>query len=41
MDGVLLVSLLRDDPLPGLLALYGIPVVLGGRPHDSGAALPV
>jgi DNA-binding LacI/PurR family transcriptional regulator len=38
VDGVLLVSLLRDDPLPGLLARHGIPVVLGGRPHGPGAA---
>ena len=36
VDGVLLVSLHGDDPLPGLLATAGVPVVVGGRP-PSGA----
>ena len=37
VDGVLLVSLHGDDPLPLALARHGLPVVLGGRPlRDSG-----
>ena len=32
VDGVLLLSLHDDDPLPGLLAGRGLPTVLGGRP---------
>ncbi|WP_432836576.1 LacI family DNA-binding transcriptional regulator [Dactylosporangium sp. CA-092794] len=32
VDGVLLLSLHDDDPLPGLLASRGLPTVLGGRP---------
>ncbi len=32
VDGVLLVSLHGDDPLPGLLAESAIPTVVGGRP---------
>lgn len=32
VDGVLLVSLHTDDPLPDRLAGAGLPVVLGGRP---------
>lgn len=32
VDGVLLVSLHGDDPLPELLRARGLPVVLGGRP---------
>ncbi|WP_433469790.1 LacI family DNA-binding transcriptional regulator [Spirillospora sp. CA-128828] len=40
VDGVVMVSLIREDPLPSLLERYGVPVVLGGRPHDSGAARP-
>jgi DNA-binding LacI/PurR family transcriptional regulator len=32
VDGVLLVSLHGDDPLPELLRTRGLPVVLGGRP---------
>jgi DNA-binding LacI/PurR family transcriptional regulator len=32
LDGALLVSLHGADPLPGLLAERGIPVVVGGRP---------
>ncbi|MDA2812703.1 LacI family DNA-binding transcriptional regulator [Nocardiopsis sp. RSe5-2] len=32
VDGVLLVSLHTDDPLPDRLAGAGVPVVLGGRP---------
>lgn len=34
VDGVMVISLLRQDPLPGLLASSGIPTVLGGRPFD-------
>lgn len=33
VDGVLLVSVHADDPLPQQLARDGIPTVLGGRPH--------
>jgi DNA-binding LacI/PurR family transcriptional regulator len=32
IDGVLLLSLHGDDPLPALLASRGVPVVLGGQP---------
>ena len=32
VDGVLLLSMHDDDPLPGLLAERGLPAVLGGRP---------
>lgn len=32
VDGVVLVSLHGDDPLPGDLIRHGIPVVVGGRP---------
>ncbi len=32
VDGVLLLSLHDDDPLPALLAARGLPTVLGGRP---------
>lgn len=32
VDGVLLLSLHRDDPLPGLLEEAGVPFVYGGRP---------
>lgn len=32
VDGVILVSLHDDDPLPGQLVRAGVPVVLGGRP---------
>ena len=32
VDGVLLLSLHDDDPLPGLLRDRGMPFVLGGRP---------
>jgi DNA-binding LacI/PurR family transcriptional regulator len=35
VDGVLLVSLHADDPLPGYLVGAGIPVVVGGRPPDG------
>jgi DNA-binding LacI/PurR family transcriptional regulator len=35
VDGVLLVSLHGDDPLPGLLRESGLPVVAGGRPLGS------
>ncbi|MEA2621973.1 MAG: hypothetical protein QOH61_883 [Chloroflexota bacterium] len=35
-DGVLLVSLHGEDPLPGDLARRGIPVVVGGRPPAEG-----
>ncbi|MDA8372323.1 MAG: LacI family DNA-binding transcriptional regulator [Nocardiopsaceae bacterium] len=33
VDGVLLVSLHRDDPLPDRLAEAGVPCVIGGRPQ--------
>jgi len=36
VDGVLLLSLHGDDPLPGQLARRGVPAVLGGRPHAEG-----
>jgi DNA-binding LacI/PurR family transcriptional regulator len=32
VDGVLLIAMHGDDPLPGLLHAAGVPVVLGGRP---------
>jgi DNA-binding LacI/PurR family transcriptional regulator len=32
VDGVMLLSLHDDDPLPGVLAKRGLPTVLGGRP---------
>jgi len=35
VDGVLLVSLHGDDPLPELLRSRGLPVVLGGRPPSG------
>jgi DNA-binding LacI/PurR family transcriptional regulator len=35
VDGVLLLSLHGDDPLPRHLAEQGLPVVLGGRPAGS------
>jgi DNA-binding LacI/PurR family transcriptional regulator len=35
LDGVLLVSLHGQDPLPAFLAKRGIPVVVGGRPPTS------
>lgn len=35
VDGVLLVSLHGDDPLPSQLAARGIPVVVGGRPPQT------
>jgi len=35
VDGVLLLSLHGDDPLPALLRDRGLPVVLGGRPSGS------
>lgn len=38
VDGVLLISLLRQDPLPGLLASSGVPIVMGGRPFDPAMA---
>jgi DNA-binding LacI/PurR family transcriptional regulator len=38
VDGVLLVSLHDDDPLPGYLVGAGIPVVVGGRPP---AGMPI
>jgi DNA-binding LacI/PurR family transcriptional regulator len=34
VDGVLLLSLHGDDPLPGLIQQRGLPVVFGGRPAD-------
>ncbi|WP_407564521.1 LacI family DNA-binding transcriptional regulator [Streptomyces sp. 184] len=38
VDGALMFSLHRDDPLPGLAAAAGLPVVYGGRPGWPGAA---
>ncbi|MBI3752319.1 MAG: LacI family DNA-binding transcriptional regulator [Chloroflexi bacterium] len=38
VDGVILVSLHGDDPLPGDLLARGIPVVIGGRPATGIAA---
>ncbi|RFU22120.1 LacI family DNA-binding transcriptional regulator [Geodermatophilus marinus] len=35
VDGVILMSLHRDDPLPGTLAAAGVPLVLSGRPLDG------
>ena len=40
VDGALLVSLHRDDPLPERLAEAGVPVVHGGLPQDSDVAAP-
>ena len=37
VDGVLLLSLHGDDPLPVLLAERGLPVVLGGQPSGKAA----
>jgi DNA-binding LacI/PurR family transcriptional regulator len=39
VDGVLLLSLHGDDPLPRQLAARGVPAVLGGRPSER-ASLP-
>jgi len=38
VDGILLVSLHGDDPLPGAIARAGIPYVIGGRPLRTPAA---
>jgi DNA-binding LacI/PurR family transcriptional regulator len=35
VDGVLLLSLHGDDPLPGQLEARGVPAVLGGRPSQA------
>jgi DNA-binding LacI/PurR family transcriptional regulator len=40
VDGVLLLSLHDDDPLPALLADRGLPLVLGGRPARMLTASP-
>ena len=37
VDGVLLLSLHGDDPLPGQLEARGVPAVLGGRPSQASA----
>ncbi|SEG10992.1 DNA-binding transcriptional regulator, LacI/PurR family [Thermomonospora echinospora] len=37
VDGVMMISLHAEDPLPGLLADHGVPTVLGGRPVGVGA----
>jgi DNA-binding LacI/PurR family transcriptional regulator len=37
VDGVLLLSLHGDDPLPGQLEARGVPAVLGGRPSQPSA----
>ncbi|MFW6690072.1 LacI family DNA-binding transcriptional regulator [Streptomyces sp. MAR4 CNX-425] len=38
VDGALMFSLHRDDPLPAMAAAAGLPVVYGGRPGWPGAA---
>jgi DNA-binding LacI/PurR family transcriptional regulator len=38
VDGVVMISLLRQDRLAGLLAGSGVPTVLGGRPLDPAMA---
>ncbi len=35
VDGVLLLSIHADDPLPDQLAARGVPAVFGGRPHSE------
>lgn len=40
VDGVLLISLHGDDPLPGSLVASGIPVVLAGRPSAQTVQVP-
>lgn len=35
VDGVLLISLHGEDPLPGQLVRRGMPAVIGGRPHTE------
>ncbi|GAB2509649.1 LacI family DNA-binding transcriptional regulator [Nocardiopsis aegyptia] len=40
VDGALLVSMHRDDPLPTRLAEAGVPVVHGGRPHSPTEPTP-
>jgi DNA-binding LacI/PurR family transcriptional regulator len=40
VDGVMLLSLHDDDPLPGWLHERGVPAVLGGRPAGMLAAKP-
>ncbi|WP_017612877.1 LacI family DNA-binding transcriptional regulator [Nocardiopsis salina] len=40
VDGVLLVSLHRDDPLPSRLTAAGVPVVQGGLPHAGTLTAP-
>lgn len=37
VDGVMIVSLHGDDPLPARLERRGVPVVVGGRPQRAGA----
>ncbi|MEC4020158.1 LacI family DNA-binding transcriptional regulator [Streptomyces sp. H27-D2] len=37
VDGALMFSLHRDDPLPGMAAASGLPTVFGGRPGWAGA----
>ncbi|ACY97306.1 MULTISPECIES: LacI family DNA-binding transcriptional regulator [Thermomonospora] len=37
VDGVMLISLHGEDPLPGKLERHGVPTVLGGRPVGTGA----
>ncbi|GAA2404540.1 LacI family DNA-binding transcriptional regulator [Actinomadura vinacea] len=34
VDGVMMISLLQDDPLPDLLAGSGVPTVVAGRPFN-------
>ncbi|WP_229067890.1 LacI family DNA-binding transcriptional regulator [Actinoplanes sp. DH11] len=40
VDGVLFASIHGDDPLPGILAERGIPVVCSGRPMSSASSVP-
>ncbi|MFI6574758.1 LacI family DNA-binding transcriptional regulator [Nocardiopsis sp. NPDC050513] len=40
VDGALLVSMHRDDPLPRRLAEAGVPVVHGGQPHPTARPAP-
>jgi DNA-binding LacI/PurR family transcriptional regulator len=41
VDGVMLLSLHRDDPLPAVLAERGLPVVIGGPPGEVAPSLGV
>jgi DNA-binding LacI/PurR family transcriptional regulator len=41
VDGVMLLSLHNDDPLPAVLAERGLPVVIGGPPSESASSVGV